>query len=149
LRGGFYLFFGEEAGLARAPVGGKAGDDNREPTQIIEDLGTIEAGLHQLAQAIYDRRKNLAVRLRPRGVVARDRATAPAEDNKLTDPKLRVWLSDAVAEAETDRKGDDDSARARVAQDALKLLARTGELEALVDRIAGHADIVEGEEPKP
>jgi hypothetical protein len=149
LRGGFYLFFGEEAGLARAPVGGKAGDDNREPTQIIEDLGTIEAGLHQLAQAIYDGRKNLAVRLLPRGASAQDLATAPAEDDKLTDPKLRVWLSDAVAEAETDRKGDDDSARARVAQDALKLLARTGELEALVDRIAGHADIVEGEEPKP
>lgn len=149
LRGGFYLFFGQEAGLNRAPVGGKTGDDNREPTQIIEDLGTIEAGLHQLAQAIYDGRKNLAVRLLPRGTPAQDLATAPAEEDKLTDAKLRVWLSGAVAEAETDRRGDDDSARARVAQDALKLRARTGELEALVDQIAGHANIVEGEQPKP
>jgi hypothetical protein len=149
LRGGFYLFFGDELGLGRAPVGGKKGDDNREPNQLIEELGTIEAGLHQLAQAIYDGRKNFAVRLLPRGIPAQDLGTAPAEDDKLTNAKLRVWLSDAVAEAETDRRGDDDSARARVAQDALKLREQTGELEALVDRIAEHADIVEGEEPKP
>ena len=70
LRGGFYLFFGYEFGLNRAPVGGKKGDDNREPNQIIETLGTLEAGLNQLAQAIYDGRKNFAVRLLADGVPA-------------------------------------------------------------------------------
>jgi len=150
LRGGFYLFFGHKAGLSRAPVGGKEGDDNREPAQIIEALGTMEAGLNQLAQAIYDGRKNIAVRLLPLGVPAQDLATAPAEDDQLTDPKLRGWLAGAVARAETDRRGEDDSARARVVQDALKLRALTDQLEVLVNRIGDHADMVEErEQSKP
>jgi hypothetical protein len=141
LRGGFYLFFGEKFGLNRAPVGGKEGDDNREPTQIIEALGTMEAGLHQLAQAIYDGRKDFAVRLLPPGTLAQDQAAPPVEDDKLTDAKLRAWVAGAAADAETDRRGHDGSARSRVAQDAINLRRLTGELEDLVDRIAGHADI--------
>lgn len=150
LRGAFYLFFGREFGLNRAPVGGKSGDDNREPTQIIETLGSMEAGLHQLAQAIYDGRRGFAVRLLPLGVPAHDEAAAPAEDDKLTDVRLRAWLAGAAAEAEKDRRGNDDSARAHVAQDVLTLRALTGELEDVVGRIARHADMLEdGKEGKP
>ena len=59
-------------------------------------------------------------------------------------------MGDAVAEAETDRRGHDYSARALVAQDALKLRPLTSELEDLVSRIAGHADVIgEDEQSKP
>jgi hypothetical protein len=149
LRGGFYLFFGEELALGRSPVGGRKGDDNREPTQIIETLGTLEAGLHQLAQAVYDGRSNFAVRLLPDSVPAQDWTTPPADDKKLTNERLRAWLVGAVAAADENRRGQDDSARARVAQDGIKLRDLTGDIEDLVGRIASHADKVGDEDGKP
>jgi hypothetical protein len=150
LRGGFYLFFGEEVALGRAPVGGQKGDDNREPNQIIETLGTLEVGLNQLAQAVYDGRNNLAVRSLHDGVPAQDLATAPTDDEKLTNETLRAWLTGAAAAADQERRGRDDSARARVYQDAVKLRGLTSEIEDLVGRIAHHADKVgDDKEGKP
>ncbi|MEV0974766.1 hypothetical protein [Microtetraspora glauca] len=144
LRGGFYLFFGRNLGLGRSPVGGKAGGDNREPTQIIEHLGTTTAGLNQLAQAIFDGRKGLKVRLLDADAPAvQDLDTEPAEDDVLTDAKLRAWLAGAAAKADKDRQGEDDSARARVAQDALHARELTDELEDTVGRIGTHADAVD------
>jgi hypothetical protein len=149
LRGGFYLFYGEELALDRSPVGGKKGENNREPTQIIETLGTFEAGLRQLAQAIYDGRGDFAVRFLPDGVHPQHRTTPPTDSEKLTDEKLRAWLVGAVAAADENRRGQDESARARVAQDGIKLRDLTGDIEDLVDRIASHADKVGDENGKP
>ncbi|MFD8527194.1 hypothetical protein ACFV0L_07250 [Streptosporangium canum] len=146
LRGAFYLFFGRNLGLDRSPVGGKVGGDNREPTQIIERLGTTTAGLHQLAQAIFDGRKGLTVRLLDADApMAQDLDTKPAEDDVLTDTKLRVWLIGAVAKADKDRRGEDNSARARVGRDALRARTLTEELEDTVSQIGTHADTVDAD----
>ncbi|MCO1575108.1 hypothetical protein M8C13_04965 [Crossiella sp. SN42] len=143
LRGAFYLFFGHKLALDRSPVGGKKGiGDNREATQIIEDLGNIEVGLQQLAQAIYDGRNNIAVRLLPKGTKAEDIRTEPSEENELTDQRLRKWLGEAIEEDKAQRLGEDNSARSRVHTAAVEVKGLTNRLDNLVKGMAVMADKV-------
>lgn len=152
LRGLFYLTCSRTLALNRSPVGGKLDqDDNREPTQIIEGLVELEAGLEQLTQAIYDGRNGVSVRRLVVGESAQDLAAEPDEGDVLDDASLRTWLMDATGKAETDREGDVTmDAKALVAQDAIRLRDATTTVVNLITRIGEHADPVdEPKKPRP
>lgn len=151
LRGGFYLFFGHNLALGRSPVGGKKGDDadNREPTQILEQLATMKRGLNLLAQAINDGRNGVPVRLLADGAGARNITTPPTEAETLDNNSLREWLGTAVKQEQQDLLGTDRSARHRVHTAQLELRSLTGQLQDKIDLMAGYADEIDGVEESP
>ncbi|NUT52786.1 MAG: hypothetical protein HOV94_36690 [Saccharothrix sp.] len=152
LRGLFHLTCGRTLALNRSPVGGKADqDDNREPTQIIEGLVEVEAGLEQLTQAILDGRNGVHVRKLVVGESARDISGEPGEGDVLDDKSLRKWLTAAADKADAGRKGEvAKDAKALVARDAIRLRDATITVTNLVERIGEHADQVdESKKPRP
>ncbi|MCO1575624.1 hypothetical protein M8C13_07610 [Crossiella sp. SN42] len=123
---------GQELLLPFSPHGAKG--QSTKPDHFLTALASTPAGLHQLAQAIFDGRRSLPVRRVPVGAHARELAAEAPHGELLTADDLRTLaLTDPAVIT-------DASAAAKVATDSLKLRKLLEQAHAVVTRLGTHTD---------
>ncbi|GAA1215434.1 hypothetical protein GCM10009665_01570 [Kitasatospora nipponensis] len=146
MRAGFYLTcgVGESTFLERSAYGAVKGKA-QEPGELLRKLAKTKEGLEQLAQAIFDGRRQYHIRLVEKGQLAVDTPSPADESGRMTPAELRdlALAMNSSKLGEGNGKGEQPKAAAvQVREDTDDLRSVVGSVEETVRVMRGRKDSI-------